>query len=77
VASAGAIHSDMRRLHKAEVVRWNESAGGRKSGGARRSAGAVGGKEYIVQEGDVILFSAFWIKKRDKEGNDVWKKEKK
>jgi GTP-binding protein YchF len=56
--AAGAIHSDIERgFIKAEVVNWEEllAAG---SWGAARERGKVRleGKEYIVQDGDVILF---------------------
>jgi ribosome-binding ATPase len=56
--AAGAIHSDIERgFIKAEVVNWEHllSAG---SFAAARERGQVRleGKEYIVQEGDVILF---------------------
>jgi ribosome-binding ATPase len=56
--AAGAIHSDIERgFIKAEVVRWDQLlecggwAGARDKGLLR-----LEGKEYIVQEGDVILF---------------------
>ena len=56
--AAGAIHSDIERgFIKAEVVNWEEllQAGGfpvaRERGQVR-----LEGKEYIVQDGDVILF---------------------
>ena len=56
--AAGAIHSDIERgFIKAEVVNWEELL---KAGSfpAARERGQVRleGKEYIVQEGDVILF---------------------
>jgi hypothetical protein len=56
--AAGEIHSDIERgFIRAEVVRWDEliAAGGwaqaREKGQVR-----LEGKEYIVQEGDTILF---------------------
>ena len=56
--AAGAIHSDIERgFIKAEVVNWEDllEAG---SFPAARERGRVRleGKEYVVQEGDVILF---------------------
>jgi len=56
--AAGAIHSDIERgFIKAEVVNWQDLL---KAGSfpAARERGQVRleGKEYIVQEGDVILF---------------------
>jgi ribosome-binding ATPase len=56
--AAGAIHSDIERgFIKAEVVNWEDLV---KAGGfpAARERGQVRleGKEYIVREGDVILF---------------------
>jgi len=56
--AAGAIHSDIEKnFIKADVVNWEEllKAG---SFAAAREKGQVRleGKEYIVQEGDVILF---------------------
>src|SRR5215470_512818 len=56
--AAGAIHSDIERgFIKAEVVNWEDllQAG---SFPAARERGQVRleGKEYVVQEGDVILF---------------------
>ena len=56
--AAGAIHSDIEKnFIKADVVNWEEllKAG---SFAAAREKGQVrlDGKEYLVQEGDVILF---------------------
>jgi hypothetical protein len=56
--AAGAIHSDIERgFIKAEVVNWENLV---KAGGfaaAREKAQVkLEGKEYIVQDGDVILF---------------------
>ncbi len=56
--AAGVIHTDIERgFIKAEVVRWDQllEAGG---WAASRERGwlRLEGKEYVVQEGDVILF---------------------
>jgi GTP-binding protein YchF len=56
--AAGAIHSDIERgFIKAEIVNWEDLL---KAGGfpVARERGQVRleGKEYIVQDGDVILF---------------------
>ncbi|HVB35445.1 MAG TPA: redox-regulated ATPase YchF [Patescibacteria group bacterium] len=56
--AAGAIHSDIQRgFIKAEVVDWQDllAAG---SWAAAREAGKLRleGREYVVQDGDVILF---------------------
>ena len=56
--AAGAIHSDIEKgFIRAEVVKWSDllAAG---SIGAAKEKGQVRleGKEYVVQEGDVILF---------------------
>jgi ribosome-binding ATPase len=56
--AAGAIHTDFERgFIKAEVIRWDEllrhgSEAAAKSRGAMR----VEGKEYVVQDGDVMHF---------------------
>jgi len=56
--AAGAIHSDFERgFIKAEVIRWDEllrhgSEAAAKSRGAMR----VEGKDYVVQDGDVLHF---------------------
>ena len=56
--AAGAIHTDFERgFIKAEVIRWDEllrhgSEAAAKSKGAMR----VEGKEYVVQDGDVMHF---------------------
>src|SRR6266705_2351867 len=58
VKAAGAIHSDIEKgFIRAEVVRWNDLLVAGSLAAAREKA-QVGleGKEYIVQEGDVILF---------------------
>jgi ribosome-binding ATPase YchF (GTP1/OBG family) len=56
--SAGTIHSDIERgFIKAEVVRWDQLIEAGSWAGARERAWLrLEGKEYIVQEGDVILF---------------------
>jgi GTP-binding protein YchF len=58
VKAAGEVHTDFERgFIKAEVVRWNDllEAG---SLAAAREHGKVKleGKEYVVEEGDVVLF---------------------
>jgi len=56
--AAGAIHSDIERgFIKAEVVNWEDLLKAGSLAGARdRGQVRLEGKEYIVQEGDVILF---------------------
>lgn len=56
--AAGVIHSDIERgFIKAEVVRWDQLLEAGSWAGARERAWLrLEGKEYIVQEGDVILF---------------------
>jgi GTP-binding protein YchF len=56
--AAGAIHSDIERgFIKAEVVNWEELLAAGSWGAARERAKVrLEGKEYIVQDGDVILF---------------------
>src|SRR5260370_617119 len=58
VKAAGAIHSDIEKgFIRAEVVRWNDLLAAGSLGTAREKAQVrLEGKEYIVQEGDVILF---------------------
>ncbi len=58
VKAAGAIHSDIEKgFIRAEVVRWNDLLVAGSLGAAREKAQVrLEGKEYIVQEGDVILF---------------------
>jgi hypothetical protein len=56
--AAGAIHSDIERgFIKAEVVNWEDliKAGG-FPGARERGQVRLEGKEYIVRDGDVILF---------------------
>ena len=56
--AAGVIHTDFERgFIKAEVIRWDEllrhgSEAAAKSRGAMR----VEGKDYVVQDGDVMHF---------------------
>jgi ribosome-binding ATPase len=56
--AAGAIHSDIERgFIRAEVVKWSDLLAAGSIGAAREKAQVrLEGKEYIVQEGDVILF---------------------
>jgi GTP-binding protein YchF len=56
--AAGAIHSDIEKnFIKAEVVRWEELlAAGSFAVAKERGQFQLEGKEYIVQDGDVILF---------------------
>jgi ribosome-binding ATPase len=56
--AAGAIHSDIERgFIKAEVVKWEDLLNAGSFGAARERAQVrLEGKEYIVQDGDVILF---------------------
>src|SRR5215467_7779003 len=58
VKAAGAIHSDIEKgFIRAEVVRWNDPLTSGSLGAAREKAQVrLEGKDYIVQEGDVILF---------------------
>jgi ribosome-binding ATPase len=56
--AAGAIHSDIQRgFIKAEVVNWRDLLAVGSFAAARgRGQVRLEGKEYVVQEGDVILF---------------------
>ena len=56
--AAGAIHSDIEKnFIKAEVVRWQDLiAAGSFAVAKERAQLRLEGKEYIVQDGDVILF---------------------
>jgi len=56
--AAGAIHTDIERgFIKAEVVRWDQLiAAGSWAVARERGWLRLEGKEYVVQEGDVILF---------------------
>jgi ribosome-binding ATPase len=58
VKAAGAIHSDIEKgFIRAEVVRWNDLLAAGSIAAAREKAQVrLEGKEYVVQEGDVILF---------------------
>jgi GTP-binding protein YchF len=58
VKAAGAIHSDIEKgFIRAEVVRWSDLLSAGSVAAAREKAQVrLEGKEYIVQEGDVILF---------------------
>jgi ribosome-binding ATPase len=58
VKAAGAIHSDIEKgFIRAEVVRCEDLLTAGSIAGARERAQVrLEGKEYIVQEGDVILF---------------------
>jgi GTP-binding protein YchF len=58
VKAAGAIHSDIEKgFIRAEVVRWNDLLAAGSLAAAREKAQVrLEGKEYLVQEGDVILF---------------------
>lgn len=56
--AAGVIHSDIEHgFIKAEVVNWEDLiAAGGFPGARERGKARLEGKEYVVQEGDVILF---------------------
>ena len=56
--AAGAIHSDIQKnFIKADVVNWEELLKAGSFAAAREKAQVrLEGKEYIVQDGDVILF---------------------
>jgi ribosome-binding ATPase YchF (GTP1/OBG family) len=56
--AAGAIHTDIERgFIRAEVVRCEDLlAAGSIAAARERGQLRLEGKEYIVQEGDVILF---------------------
>jgi GTP-binding protein YchF len=58
VKAAGAIHSDIEKgFIRAEVVRWHDLLAAGSLGAAREKAQVrLEGKEYVVEEGDVILF---------------------
>src|ERR1700747_2897443 len=58
VKAAGAIHSDIERgFIRAEVVKWSDLLAAGSIAAAREKAQVrLEGKEYVVQEGDVILF---------------------
>lgn len=56
--AAGAVHSDMERgFIKAEVVRWDDLvAAGSLAAARERGRVKLEGKDYTVEDGDVILF---------------------
>src|SRR5438270_5496329 len=56
--AAGEIHSDIEKgFIRAEVVRWNDLLAAGSIAAAREKAQVrLEGREYLVQEGDVILF---------------------
>jgi ribosome-binding ATPase len=58
VKAAGAIHSDIEKgFIRAEVVRWDDLLAAGSLGAAREKAQVrLEGKDYFVEEGDVILF---------------------
>lgn len=58
VKAAGEIHSDLERgFIRAEVVRWDDLLSAGSLAAAReRATVRLEGKDYVVQEGDVILF---------------------
>jgi GTP-binding protein YchF len=58
VKAAGAIHSDIEKgFIRAEVVKWNDLlAAGSIAAAKEKAQVRLEGKEYLVQEGDVILF---------------------
>src|SRR5499427_2166710 len=58
VKAAGVIHSDIERgFIRAEVVRWGDLlAAGSIAAAKEKAQVRLEGKEYVVQEGDVILF---------------------
>jgi GTP-binding protein YchF len=58
VKAAGTIHSDIEKgFIRAEVVRWDHLVEAGSIAAAREKAQVrLEGKEYVVQEGDVILF---------------------
>jgi GTP-binding protein YchF len=56
--AAGAIHSDIQRgFIKADVVNWQDLlASGSFAAAKEKAQVRLEGKEYVVQDGDVILF---------------------
>ena len=58
VNAAGVIHSDIEKgFIRAEVVRWNDLVAAGSIAAAKEKAQVrLEGKEYVVEEGDVILF---------------------
>ncbi len=58
VKAAGTVHSDFERAFiKAEVVHWGDLlAAGSLAAARERGRVKLEGKEYVVEDGDVILF---------------------
>jgi ribosome-binding ATPase YchF (GTP1/OBG family) len=58
VKAAGEIHSDLERgFIRAEVVRWDDLLAAGSWAAAREKATVrLEGKDYVVEDGDVILF---------------------
>jgi GTP-binding protein YchF len=58
VKAAGAIHSDIEKgFIRAEVVKWSDLlAAGSIAAAKEKAQVRLEGKDYLVQEGDVILF---------------------
>jgi GTP-binding protein YchF len=58
VKAAGVIHTDIEKhFIRAEVVRWEDLlAAGSVAAAKEKAQVRLEGKEYVVQEGDVILF---------------------
>jgi ribosome-binding ATPase YchF (GTP1/OBG family) len=56
--AAGEIHSDLERgFIRAEVVRWDDLLAAGSWANAREKAKVrLEGKDYVVEDGDVILF---------------------
>src|SRR5258708_2714832 len=56
--AAGEIHSDIEKgFIRAEVVRWNDLlAAGSVAAAREKGQVRLEGRDYVVQEGDVILF---------------------
>jgi ribosome-binding ATPase len=56
--AAGAIHSDFERgFIKAEVIRWDDLLRlGSEAAARAKGVLRVEGKEYVVQDGDVVHF---------------------
>jgi hypothetical protein len=56
--AAGVVHSDMERgFIRAEVIQYNDlEAAGSYAAAQKQGLVRLEGKEYIVQDGDVIFF---------------------
>ena len=56
--AAGTIHSDMERgFIRAEVIAYDDLlAAGSWAGGREKGTLRLEGREYVVKDGDVILF---------------------